>query len=114
VLKGARRTLGDSRVLVVIMETNGSGARFGVSDDELVAEMRRFGFAMCAYDPFERRLEETGKGGGNTIFVRDAAAVDVRLRSAQVRTCKRVDLSAPERREVWAPLGRTHSEAASG
>jgi len=83
VLKGARRTLGDSRVLVVIMETNGSGARFGVSDDELVAEMRRFGFAMCAYDPFERQLEETGKGGGNTIFVRDAAAVDVRLRSAR-------------------------------
>lgn len=83
VLKGARRTLGDSRVLAVIMETNGSGARYGVGDDELVAEMRGFGFAMYAYDPVERRLEEAGKGGGNTIFVRDAAVVEARVRSAR-------------------------------
>lgn len=82
VLRGGRKTLADSKVLAVIMETNGSGARYGASDDELVDEMRRAGFAMYAYDPIRRRLAESGKGGGNTIFIRDIAEVQERIRSA--------------------------------
>jgi len=83
VLKGARRALADPRVLAVIMETNGSGSRYGVSDDELVSEMRRFGFAMYTYDPVTRVLTEAGKGEGNTIFVRDATLARERVREAR-------------------------------
>lgn len=83
VLKGARRALADPRVLAVIMETNGSGSRYGVSDDELVDEMRRFGFAMYTYDPVTRVLTEAGKGEGNTIFVRDVSLARDRVREAR-------------------------------
>lgn len=79
VLMGAQRTLADPRLLAVIMETNGSGERYGIKDDELVAAMRDHGFAMYAYDPFARSLTVAERGGGNTIFVRDLEAVSARV-----------------------------------
>src|SRR4051812_13590363 len=45
VLMGATRTLADPRLHAVVMETNGSGARYGVADDELMMLMARNGFA---------------------------------------------------------------------
>ena len=78
VLKGAQRTLADLRLLAVVMETNGSGERYGVSDDQLVAALRDHGFAMYNYDPFARRLSATERTDGNTIFVRDTDAVNAR------------------------------------
>jgi len=83
VLVGAQRTLADPRLLAVIMETNGSGERYGVTDDELVAAMRDHGFAMFAYDPFARRLNVDGRGDGNTIFVRDLETVSARVAAAR-------------------------------
>lgn len=82
VLRGGSQTLGDPHLLAVIMETNGSGARYGVSDDELRAEMLRYGFAPHGYDPFRRELLEVARSNGNTVFVRDRAAVEARVRSA--------------------------------
>jgi len=83
VLMGATRTLADRRLLAVVMETNGSGARYGVTDDELMTLMARNAFVPYAYDPFERRLLEPLSRGGNTIFVRDTEAVAARLRTAR-------------------------------
>lgn len=83
VLSGGERTLADSRLLAVIMETNGSGARYGVTDDELVAIMSRHGFAPCGYEPFARRLTAGRPTGGNTVFVRNGDAVNQRLRTAR-------------------------------
>jgi FkbM family methyltransferase len=83
VLLGARRTLADPRVLGVVMETNGSGARYGVDDDELFGLMHGHGFSAHRYDPFGRRLVDVTQADGNTIFVRDRAAAEVRLRSAK-------------------------------
>ena len=71
VLRGASRTLRDARLLAVIMETNGSGARYGVADDVLIAVMRECGFAPFGYDPFQRRLKDSVPENGNTVFVRD-------------------------------------------
>lgn len=82
VLRGAPKTLAHPGLLAVIMETNGSGARYGVSDDELRAEMRRHDFLPCGYDPFERRLTKATGSNGNTVFVRDCATAEVRLGSA--------------------------------
>ena len=83
VLLGGEKTLADSRLLAVIMETNGSGARYGVADDELISIMARHGFAMFGYDPFLRRLSNTNAADGNTIFVRDRPAVEARLARAR-------------------------------
>lgn len=83
VLRGAERTLADPRLLAVIMETNGSGERYGIDDGELVGIMRDNGFAPYGYDPFSRRLVNADGAGGNTIFVRDAEAVSRRVATAR-------------------------------
>jgi FkbM family methyltransferase len=82
VLHGGVATLGDERLLAVIMETNGSGVRYGVSDDQLIAVMRGHGFAPFGYDPFGRRLVDVMDASGNTVFVRDKAAVEGRVKAA--------------------------------
>jgi hypothetical protein len=69
-------------VPVVIMETNGSGVRYGVSDDELIALMQQHGFASYSYDPFARRLADVTVGSGNTVFVKNKAAVEARVKAA--------------------------------
>lgn len=83
VLLGATRTLADPRVLAVVMETNGSGARYGFSDEQVAALMVGHGFSPRGYDPFARRLLEASHAGGNTIFVRDVTVVETRLRTSR-------------------------------
>ena len=82
VLKGAQAILANSTLLAVIMETNGSGSRYGVLDDELVNLMNDYGFNAFVYDPFQRRLLDVPRQGGNTVFIRDKAAVELRVRTA--------------------------------
>lgn len=82
VLRSGSDTLRDARLMAVVMETNGSGARYGVSDDALIAVMQECGFAPFGYDPFRRKLTDTVQANGNTVFVRDRAAVEERCRSA--------------------------------
>lgn len=83
VLKGARSTLSDPGVAAVVMEINGSGVRYGVSDDELLAMMRGYGFEPYGYDPFVRRLRDWDPSSGNAIFFRDRSAVDSRVAQAK-------------------------------
>ena len=64
------------------METNGSGVRYGISDDQLLSVMHGHGFAPFGYDPFARRLVDVKDASGNTVFVRDRAAVEARVKSA--------------------------------
>lgn len=83
VLEGAARTLADARLLAVVMETNGSGSRYGIQDQDLFALMARHGFDACTYDPFARRMIDLPPGAGNSIFIRHRAAVEARLRDAR-------------------------------
>jgi len=83
VLRGAERTIADPLLLAVIMETNGSGVRYGIDDAELVSIMRANGFAAFGYDPFARRLVNLDGAGGNTVFVRDVETVSQRVATAQ-------------------------------
>jgi FkbM family methyltransferase len=83
VIQGAGETLADPRVLAVVMEINGSGGRYGVGDEQLVGLMLALGFDAYGYDPFERRLVDAAHTDGNTVFVRDRASVEVRLRDAK-------------------------------
>jgi FkbM family methyltransferase len=85
VLAGAVRTLQDPMLRAVIMELNDSSANYGWSNQASYETMRRAGFRAYRYLPFARRLEpmaETGPLPGNTLFVRDEAFVEARLRSA--------------------------------
>jgi FkbM family methyltransferase len=82
VLLGGASTLADKRLLAVIMETNGSGVRYGVSDDQLFQVMREHGFTPFGYDPFERRLVNLTDAADNTMFVRDRIVVETRTKSA--------------------------------
>jgi FkbM family methyltransferase len=81
VLRGADQTLSSSTLLGVVMETNGSGAPYGVSDQMLVDAMARHGFQPFGYEPFSRTLIKPGEAN-NTIFVRDRAAVEAICKAA--------------------------------
>ena len=83
-LRGAERLLSDSRLSALVMEF-GCGAHFGVDEAALYRSVLDHGFESCAYDPESRRLTPcTGGPGrhGNTIFVRDRAAMQRRLETA--------------------------------
>ncbi|MFO7609149.1 MAG: FkbM family methyltransferase [Candidatus Krumholzibacteriia bacterium] len=68
VLRGARRTLADPGLRAVIMELNGSGARYGFEDAALVEQMTKYGFeALPEYD--------VKAGRGNVVFVRVGEAM---------------------------------------
>ncbi|WP_029076994.1 FkbM family methyltransferase [Kaistia adipata] len=83
VLRGASAAaLADPDLLALVVETNGSGARYGVDGREIFAFLERFGFVPAGYDPFARRLGKAGSGGDNTIFVRDAERVAALCASA--------------------------------
>jgi FkbM family methyltransferase len=82
VLKGGGRVLADPALDAVIMETNGSGDRYGIPDEALFEAVEAHGFAAHRYDPFARSLTRTDAIEANSIFVRDAAAVEARCRAA--------------------------------
>lgn len=88
VIEGARKTLSHPNLLGVVMEVNGSGDRYGVSDEYVLGQMLELGFLPYAYAPLDRGLTPLAEasGRGNTLFVRDLAAAEVRLRTAEVRT----------------------------
>lgn len=83
VLQGAKTTLSDTRLKAVLMETNGSGEKYGFSDDDIVEHMAGFGFAACNYDAISRSLTKHERGGANTIFVRDPTAMEERCKKAR-------------------------------
>ncbi len=83
VLMGAQATLADTRLKAVLMETNGSGARYGIEDSQLLEAMAAHGFAPYGYDPASRRLQPWSTSMGNTVFVRDVAFVEARTASSR-------------------------------
>lgn len=83
-LKGAATTLANPYLLAIIMETNGSGKRYGWKDEELFELMKQKGFESFGYDPFKRELLQTSAAGSNTIFVRDKKEIEDRVKSAPI------------------------------
>ena len=84
VIAGAAKTLESREIIAVIMETNGSGSRYGVSDAELHRAMIEYEFVPCSYDPFARSLTQHTQpvSGGNTIYVKDRAQAMARVETA--------------------------------
>ncbi len=81
VLNGASKVLASPELQAVVMETNGSGASFGVSDDQLHQTMAKNGFVARGYDWERRELIEPADAA-NTIFVRNIAEMTAKCRAA--------------------------------
>jgi len=84
VLDGASKTMANPGLKAVIMETNGSGSRYGSDDRDLHETMTGLGFAACNYGPFSRTIELAGarNSNGNTIYVRDLDFASERVADA--------------------------------
>ncbi|MGH2665091.1 FkbM family methyltransferase [Flavobacterium sp.] len=90
-LEGGMTVLKDDRLKVLILELNGSGEKFGVSDDEIYAEVLQLGFKPFAYDVANRqliKLKSYNKTQFNTIFIRDEEFVTNRLKKADLITIR--------------------------
>lgn len=83
VLMGARRSLSRPSLLAVLMEVNGSGARYGVHDDELLSIMAKFGFSPYIYDPLKREFKNLDLSAANAIFLRDIQLAAKRVEGAK-------------------------------
>lgn len=85
VLEGAQETLGRHTLHSVIMELNGSGKRYGFDESRVLELMYGYGFRTYSYHPFTRsllELESKNRDSGNTLFIRDKAFVEERLRNS--------------------------------
>jgi FkbM family methyltransferase len=88
VIDGADRTLRSPSLRAVLMELNGSGARYGCDDRSLHERIVRYGFTPAAYDPARRELrrrEWHGSSEGNVLYVRDLESLRSRLAGAPRR-----------------------------
>lgn len=85
VLDGAVATLQRPSLRAVLMELNGSGARYGFNDDRIHDAMLAYGFNPYAYEPFQRALRslsDRNASSGNTLYLRDIEFVQKRLSTA--------------------------------
>jgi len=86
VIDGGSATLRSESLLAVVMELNGSGARYGFDENALHQKMLKLAFQPVAYSPLDRRLtplESKNTESGNTIYVRDIERMRSRLENAR-------------------------------
>lgn len=86
VLRGGRDTLSDPSLQALIVELNGSGGRYGVTDHEVHDEIVSHGFRPFTYEPEQRRLVEAptfNMDDYNTLYCRIDKEMLDRVRSAQ-------------------------------
>lgn len=82
VIEGGSTVLSSPQLQAIIIETNQSGAKFGVTDGELAARIASFGFTPHGYEPFTRTITAVPEHARNTIFLRDADAMQAVCRAA--------------------------------
>lgn len=80
VLEGASDLLENKKLNAIIIEINGCGERYGVSDNQIHAFLIEKGFAPYQYKPFARKLIPLSSFGPlNTIYIRDVEAARKRI-----------------------------------
>lgn len=91
VINGASETLSNEKLKAIIIELNGSGSRYGYSENAIHEKLLSHGFKPFNYNPDNRVLVEAGNlGTHNTIYVRDLPHVEERLKAAdKVRIYKK-------------------------
>lgn len=86
VLEGASDVMRQDSLFAVLVESNGSGKRYGFDESLIHRRMFEWGFACVAYLPHRRELKLLDSseisGGGNLLYVRKLEEVRDRLQSA--------------------------------
>jgi FkbM family methyltransferase len=82
-LRGAATILAQPSLLAVLLETNESGERYGVSHKEVTDVMAKAGFSPFQYLSDTNKLIPADAHCQNTIFIRDLESVRVRLAGAR-------------------------------
>ena len=83
VLGGMKKILEEGLLKAIIIELNGSGARYGYDEKEIKKQITEAGFRAYHYDPFGRSLTAMEiEGNFNTIYLRDLPFVEMRIHSA--------------------------------
>lgn len=86
VLKGAGSLLARPEVEALIIEVNGSGCRYGVTDTVLHAHLQSLGFRPYRYDPRSRVLvngeSAMHAAQGNALYLRHANVAQQRVSAA--------------------------------
>jgi len=87
VIAGGERTFSLPSLRAVLIELNGSGSRYGYSDDTIRAKFKHWGFEPYSYDPLTRTLYKTSDSvaskSGNTLFLRDFEGVQQIVKTAK-------------------------------
>ena len=84
VINGAEETLKDNKLKALIIEVNGSGARYGFDEKKLHEKLLSFGFKPYSYDPRQRRLIELATfREKNAFYLRDIPFIQKRLDTAE-------------------------------
>lgn len=83
VIQGAQKTFKNHLVKAIIIELNGSGARYGFDESSIHATLLQYGFVPYSYNPFFRTLEPLEHWGThNSIYIRDLNFVRDRIATA--------------------------------
>jgi FkbM family methyltransferase len=84
VIEGAERLLENETLVGLVIEMNGSGARYGLDESRLDQSVRDHGFVPLSYDPMHRRLIPIPSANppGNRIYVRSRESAEERLHGA--------------------------------
>lgn len=83
VIKGAQAALRNNNLKAIIIELNGSGARYGFNEEDIHKTFTSNGFKPYSYDPLHRNITELNSYGSlNTIYLRDIEFVQERISSS--------------------------------
>lgn len=84
VLGGATVSLHSENLAAVLLELNGSGARYDYDESMIHYQMLDVGFKPYRYEPFHRSMTEMGSPNstGNTLYLRGIERVRERIRHA--------------------------------
>jgi FkbM family methyltransferase len=83
-LQGARNVLASQTLKAIIIELNGSGGRYGYTDESIHLLLVANGFSPFAYEPFSRQLRPLDTYGNlNTIYIKDLDWTARRVREAR-------------------------------
>lgn len=84
VIKGASKILADETLIAIIIELNGSGARYGFDEKKIHNDLLNHDFKPFEYNPLNRTLKKIeSHGSKNTIYIRDLDSATSRLNSAK-------------------------------
>ncbi|GAA3975266.1 FkbM family methyltransferase [Mucilaginibacter dorajii] len=84
VLNGMVNTLKQPSLKAIIIELNGSGARYGFNEEKIHQNLLLNGFEPYQYDPFARALTILDSFGNyNTIYCRDTEFINQRINAAK-------------------------------